>query len=43
MKKEERIEHNRFLEKFIQENWDEIEFRIRLEEAEREYLSKILC
>lgn len=37
MKKEERVKHYRFLEKFIRENWDMIEFKLRLEEAERKY------
>lgn len=30
-----------FLEKFIQEHWGEIEFKLRLKEAERDYFKEI--
>jgi len=39
MKKSERIKHYRFLEQFIQENWDKIEFKLRLAKSESKYFN----
>ena len=36
-KKTARIKHYKLLERFIHDNWDVIEFKLRLKEAEKEY------
>ena len=37
MKKSERMKHYKFLDEFIEKNWDDIEIRIMLKEAENNY------